>query len=361
MLFVPVFPGGEEELNKVLLRSLKFFWPKNSLKITFLVDEDLPPAVRDPFADRIRKSMEKDAKSVHVKFNRIPRNFYSGRGHDRQQLIMFWADNFTDAEYVGFLDDDALITNHVIIEDIFDERGRPHVFGRSNFANDRGGWLVVGMTSSWTDNSQKEVMRTMNYFPVVVKTSHLKDIRGSILKHHPEFTCFDDFFRRGIMQRGRIYSQFNIMHQHLWKMKNEDYNWHLEATSPTDSHFKNIKDVTNEMTIPVPRCALHINCDKRVKKPNFDFVADVLTRGFCYSLTKSEFEPDRDHSRMCRKAGYTWEVILKTLNVDQWLFEGLDCQWDNRSKNSHLNRIRLNRERSDWNKEELKQLFSKFR
>ena len=29
------------------------------------------------------------------------------RGWDRQQWIMFWADNFTDSDYVGFIDTDT--------------------------------------------------------------------------------------------------------------------------------------------------------------------------------------------------------------------------------------------------------------
>ena len=143
MLFVPVFPGGENELNKLLLRSLKFFWPKKYLKLTFLVDEELATEIRNPFVERIKKSMENEAEVVYVKFNSIPREVYGGRGQDRQQLIMFWADNFTDAEYVGFLDDDTLITNYVLLEDIFDKKGRPHVLGRStNFTADREVALV---------------------------------------------------------------------------------------------------------------------------------------------------------------------------------------------------------------------------
>ena len=122
VLFVPVYPGGEHELNKLLLRTLKFFWPKDSLRLLFLVDEELPPATRDPFVDRIKNSMKEDAQSVHVKFNYVPREVFNV-GHDRQQLIMLWADNFTTADYVGFLDDDSMISHHVLPEDIFDQKG----------------------------------------------------------------------------------------------------------------------------------------------------------------------------------------------------------------------------------------------
>ncbi|XP_075263509.1 uncharacterized protein LOC142355139 [Convolutriloba macropyga] len=359
MLFVPVFPGGESELNKILLRSLKFFWPKKYLKLTVLVDEDLPPEIRDPFVERIKKSMENEAEVVHVKLNSIPREFYQGRGHDRQQLIMLWGDNFTDSEYVGFVDDDTLITNYVLFEDIFDEKGRPHVLGRStNFTITGPGWYQVSVTTRWSDKSSLEVMRTMNYFPVVVKTAHLKDIRLNILKHHPEFTNFDDFFRRGIIRARRGYSQFNIMHQHLWKLKFSEYNWHVEATSKTDKHFQQIKEVTPEMTFPKRRCSLHYNSDGRSVIPDFDFVKDVFKRGFCYSLTKLEFDSDGENSRLCKKAGYSWEVVSTTPSTDHWLFEALDWRWDNRTVDAHINRMALNRPRTDWNQEEIKQIFS---
>ena len=351
-LFVPVHPGGEGELNKLLLRSLKFFWPKPLLKLLFLVDQELPPATRDPFAERLKKSMEENAKSVEVKFNFIPRHI-SGGGHDRQQLIMFWADNFTNSEYVGFLDDDTFITNHVLLEDIFDEKGRPHVWGRSNHISD-GFWKGVEKTTRWTDNSDVEVMRTMNYFPVVVKTSHLKDIRSNMLKHHPEFKNFDDFFR-GLRTKG-YYSQFNSMHQQLWKLKNDEYNWHLEAISARDNHFKQIIGITQEMTFPKPRCALHFNYDNRRRQPKF--VEDVLKRGFCYSLVKSEFDTKSEHSQLCTNAGYNWASISTTTNTDQWSFEGLDWRWDNRTVLAHVKRIALNRARSDWNEEELKLIFA---
>ena len=321
------------------------------LKLLFLVDEELPPETRDPFAERLKKSMEQSAQSVQVKFNFIPQNIFDNKGHDRQQLIMFWADNFTNAEYVGFLDDDTLITNHVLLEDIFDEKDRPHVWGRSNRNRD-GFWRRVMERTRWTDNSSIEVMRTMSHFPVVVKTSHLKDIRSRILKLHPEFKNFDDFFSE---LRLRTYSQFNSMHQQLWKLKNDEYNWHLEASSATESHFGKISGVTKEMTFPKPRCALHGNYDTR-RKPNF--VEDVLKHGFCYSLTKYEFETKNEHSQLCTNAGYNWTRISTTINTDQWLFEYYDWRWDNRTILAHTKRIALNRARSDWNEQELKLIFA---
>ncbi|XP_075255163.1 uncharacterized protein LOC142347892 isoform X2 [Convolutriloba macropyga] len=366
MLFAPVHPNGGVELNNLLLRSLKLFWPKNNLKLLFLVDGDEPVGRRDTFVKRLQQSMANYTKSIEVKFNFIPKEVYLSRGHDRQQLIMLWADNFTNADYIGFIDDDTLFTNHVLLEDIFDEKGRPHVWGRSNkdhvvtpywpigTHNWEIYWGEVEETSRWTDNSSMEVMRTMNYFPVVVKTCHLKVVRDNILKHHPQFKYFDDFFKRGIREKKRSYSQFNIMHQHLWKLKKDEYNWHLEGTSAKDDHFKLVGGVTDEMTFPKPRCSLHYNYDiRKFRVPKFD--EDVLKRGFCYSLTKWDF--DGEYGRVCEKAGYGWAVVSTIPNTDQWKFEELDWRWDNRTVEAHKKRFAINRIRLDWNEQELEKLF----
>jgi hypothetical protein len=58
-----------------------------------------------------------------------PSTYYK-RGHDRQQRLMFWADNFTTAEYVGFVDTDCVFITYVDREDLF-ENGKPVINGRS--------------------------------------------------------------------------------------------------------------------------------------------------------------------------------------------------------------------------------------
>ena len=356
MLFVPAFPGGERDLNKYLLRSLKFFWPKSYLKLMVVLDGEIKRSKRDRFAERIKNSMKDYANSVQIVFNYIPKEYYNGVGHDRQQLIMFWADNFTNAEYVGFLDDDSLVTNYVLYEDLFDRQGRPHVMGRCPVSEDTG-WQETSNTTHWTDNSGAEVMRTMNYFPVIVKTSHLKVVRDSVLKHLPQFANFDDFFRRGIIESRRKYSQFNIIHQHLWKLKKDEYNWHLQPLSETDYHFKGMKGVTEEMTIPKPRCFLHVTSDGRQKSPYY--VEDVFQQGFCYSLSKAEFDDGGEYSQLCNNAGYSWDVVSSVPNTNQWVFDWLDWRWDNRTIQSTRKRVAMNRSRPDWNEKELKRIFAK--
>ena len=353
-LFIPVFPGGEEELGKSLLRSLEFFWPKSNLNLLFLVDEEIQE--KESFSIRLIKKVSSFTNSTAVTFNSIREEIY-GHGHDRQQLLMFWAENFTDAEYVGFLDDDTLFTNHVQLNDLFDNDMRPHVFGRSNFASDSW-WKSVEQTTSWAYGGEKEVMRTMSHFPVIVKTSHLKDVREAILRHHPEYSCFDAFFSE---LKRREYSQFNMFHQYLWHNKREEYAWHLEATSDADDHFRLINGTTEAMRRPMPRCALHANYDGRTSKSSAEnqmFFNGVMRRGFCYSLTKEEYDNDEtNYTHGCINSGYTWQNMTAIPNVDQWLFEYLDWRWDPRFAEAHRERRALNKKNDDWNQEVLKQLF----
>lgn len=37
-----------------------------------------------------------------------PSPYHGESGHDRQQWSMFWADNYTSSDYVGFVDTDTL-------------------------------------------------------------------------------------------------------------------------------------------------------------------------------------------------------------------------------------------------------------
>lgn len=358
VLFVPVFPGGEKELNEVLLRSLAFFWPKPHLKLLFLVDAEV--AERKNFTKRLEKKASQFCSSASVAFNSISENVFGGSGWHRQQLIMLWADNFTDSAYVGFVDDDTIITNHVLYEDLFDEDGRPVVIGRSTDgtstrSDDKFWSKQVPAGTAWAYGGQKEVMRTMNYFPVIVKTDHFKYIREAMLSHHPDFNCFDDFYV-SLRKRG-AYSQFNLMHQYLWHHKRDEYSWHLQATAANDETFWHIDNASGNFTDPKPRISLHLNYDNRKNEMgNEHFIADVLRRGFCYSLTTEEFVGD--YGLKCSMAGYDWSDVTNKTDIDQWVFEYNDWRWDNRTLLAHKNRHALNRKKQDWNVEEINLLFN---
>ena len=51
--------------------------------------------------------------------------------------MMFWADNYSTSEYIGFVDSDTLFTTYVDVEDLF-EQGKPVVNGRLDYVNKKG-------------------------------------------------------------------------------------------------------------------------------------------------------------------------------------------------------------------------------
>ena len=73
---------------------------------------------RDADFESTLLSQTRSMAQSHVEYN-APSIYYDGIGHDRQQLIMFWADNFTDADFVGFVDTDSFFLAPVDRVDIF--------------------------------------------------------------------------------------------------------------------------------------------------------------------------------------------------------------------------------------------------
>lgn len=151
-----------------------------------------------------------------VKWVGIPPFPYYKTGHDRQQYDMFWADNFTKAEYVGFVDTDCAFITYVDREDLFED-GKPVVVARGGFR------YFDSVFSNVTYNTLGilEPFRTMSYFPVIIKTSHLALIRNFIAKYHN--MSFDEVFRTVIL--AQEFSQFNIMCTYLWAHHRDEYVW----------------------------------------------------------------------------------------------------------------------------------------
>ena len=110
-LFVPSFPGGFEEFQSTLIRGLQFFWPLENLKITVVLDDTVYETVheRSAMTDKVHSFFRKEIP-VTVAYNPRSNKTLYNSGWDIQQLIMFWADNFTPAEYIGFIDDDTLFS-----------------------------------------------------------------------------------------------------------------------------------------------------------------------------------------------------------------------------------------------------------
>jgi hypothetical protein len=138
-LFVSAFSGnltstvslpGFAELESTLIRSLQFFWPKDDFKMTVVLDDTVYSWEEEGGGGpeqmtSMVKSMFRDdyVSGVSVAYNPLSNNTLYGSGWFIQQLIMFWADNFTDAKYIGFVDDDTSVL-HIARLRLSSPRGR---------------------------------------------------------------------------------------------------------------------------------------------------------------------------------------------------------------------------------------------
>lgn len=127
-LFVPIFPGGFEEFQVTMVRSLRFFWPRDSCNTLVLLDDTVynTEKEKENMTARVKSFFGTDLKDrVEVAYNPRSNKTLFKKGWNIQQLIMFWADNFTTAEFIGFVDDDTMFSKAVIPYDLFDSLGRP--------------------------------------------------------------------------------------------------------------------------------------------------------------------------------------------------------------------------------------------
>ena len=265
-LFVPVSlltRPLQFEFDRFFLRSFVLFWPLESsnVSLTVAIDAEL---------NKTKQAAELNAtlKDVFIpgglKLTLLSESPYYRKGYDRQQLVMFWADNFTEREYIGFVDTDTAFSTYIDREDLFED-GKPVVNGKSGIMRgDHPSYL-------WTIGTYRtlgilEPFRCMSYFPVIIKTSHLKDIREFIANRFN--LTFDEAFYHNISTAEKSsYSQFHIMCTYLFTFKRDEYTWyvhsetpHWDGTTPAPLPFQdgNLSQFTANMRLPKPRVATHV-------------------------------------------------------------------------------------------------------
>lgn len=108
-LFLPVNtlphrdPDRNIEYSRIFLRSLLLFWPLKDSKTKLLVladaehkDKEGTQRMQELLSQHINPHMP-----TRMAFNE-PVDIDQHLGHDRQQRLMFYADKYTDAEFVGY-------------------------------------------------------------------------------------------------------------------------------------------------------------------------------------------------------------------------------------------------------------------
>jgi hypothetical protein len=258
-----------------------------------------------------------------------------------QQVIMFWADNyFTRAEYIGFVDDDTVFTSFVHAKELFDGRRRPRVIVR-HASTTNGNWAE----STHYSLRWPTVINGMNYFPVIVKRSHLRELREFILRAHPKFSCFDEFYIHLLQQsdQGAWPCQFCTMMNYLVCHHRDEYRWHFEESveewgqqlkypaevQPLIRAGKIAQGTPKENVVspkmlePFPRVVIHVGYvfplgdrlrASRTRQGRPDVMTSILREGYCYSLP--QWKRSKVDMEWCQEFDLQHQVYTR----GEWMF-----------------------------------------
>ena len=416
-LFASAFPGdyfktkgstfvGFGEMRSTLIRSLEFFWPLEYLNLTIVLDDTVynnDDVERDRMTALVQSFFRADLRNrVSVRYNPQSNMTIWKRGWNIQQLIMFWADNFTDAEYIGFVDDDTLFTKAILPYDLFDSQGRPRVLAQYRTGPSHNSLLETWFQNTHYTLGRPAYVNAMTYFPVILHRSHLAKIRQGILQVHAStdssaVVTFDDFLR-AFMGRGSFhFSQFCIMFDYLWEHHRTDYSWRFEADAPDGPYFPQgltasdaaeynpsiasgspqDHGITSDMLQPFPHVAVHAGYILGGRKKGYpqrdNVVSNLMRRGYCYSsylflnkdyggnsLLRKDYRPlpmDPFWKRRCGLYNVSTSINLP----NDWIFTWEMAPWYTYNPEgvhkAHQERMRHNLPH-DWDVMELERIFS---
>lgn len=313
-----------KEYSDVLVRTMKLFFPLDRAKLLVVLDKekkkdhDFGKEIKHywPYPD-ICYSDPGDPQTYHY------------WGKSRMFLDMFYPDACTNLPYVGYVDTDTFFST-LVTPDLLFENGKPIIVGK----------IGEEAYRCWTDTTEiflgkKEVMQCMSTFPLMIKTSHMKEMRERISKK--EKTHFDRVHWLATRKENKNYCicQFSIMCNYVWWYHRDEYSWHLQMVPngnwsgqnwvpsqvPVDYYFKTVKP---EMKVPIPRTSIHLHyrmvngkyvlgetSDKSVRD-------DIIREGLCYSAG-FDYCPEK-----CRK----WK--RNELHRNLFSFESAEWFWDER-------------------------------
>lgn len=264
-LYIPVNVAAGKKMYRFydqFLRSFLLFWPteRSNTSLNIVIDEE---AFHHPANKLLHQHMRTVQSRIPGGWKVTatpPKPYYNDSGYDRQQYEMFYADLHTDAEYVGFIDDDGVLLTYVDREDLFED-GKPVVNGKAGYDTYLGGIYDQRVKGDFRFTHIKEPMSCMSYFPVIIKTSHFRDMRDFISSQHN--MSFDELFQAKLPRR--FYSQFAIFCSYLFAHKRDEYRWYVHGLGDWDGvhppPFKgqsgDVAQFTPQMRQPKPRIATH--------------------------------------------------------------------------------------------------------
>lgn len=255
------------EYETLFLRSFLLFWPQlsnSSLRLLF----DKERAHGNYYSEILgtfNQAKPRLPGKLHISLSE-PSEWYH-RATDRQQLMMMWADNFTSSEYVAFTDSDTVFLTAIDREDLFED-GKPVINGRAG-PHDKNDFWSTAPSSTFDILRLNETMRCMSYFPVIIKTRHLADLRKHVIDVHGGNRTFDDIFKE-VTSRHHEFFQFNAICTFAFNYKREEYRWYAhpmvrhdwDGTRPHPNAFQIrdfsvFDDLQPSVFEPKPRVATH--------------------------------------------------------------------------------------------------------
>jgi hypothetical protein len=295
-LFLPVSLRGSrmDEWKELFLRTFLLHWPieVSKTKLLIVLDEEQRDSTEVKDAKHYITQFPKLAPQTRFAFNNPNPDDYNNQGHNRQQLLMFYADNFTSSEFVGFVDTDTFFVTYVDREDLFED-DKPVVNGKIGNPHKKGNLdpLWQDITATTFDLlGMLEPMKCMAYFPVIVRTNHLMELRKYLEDRYQ--LPFIEIYRKHIVTRR--YSQFNIFCTYLFHKHRDSYRWYSHDLSPEwdfinpppiYGQLNDSKAYNDEMRYPKPLIATHA----RYHSPNIigrghaNMRATIMQAGICVS------------------------------------------------------------------------------
>ncbi len=338
-LTMPTRQEDFKEFKTLFLPSILLFWPNHELNLLILLDEE--SANLDEFSKNLTALIPSSVRSFSIATNAPPdvkfvRNILNpalSPGWYRQQLIMFWAGNFTDFEYVGFVDTDTVFTGNVYEECLF-ENGKPRVLGIWGENPIRSGSLGT----LWATGMPQKLYG-MSYFPVVLRTSDL-DLVIDYIKNRFNSGNFSECLMKSLYPNSFFPdykewifpSQFDHMLNILYVLKHDEYYFQIRPCQTVNcikNNFDNARDNTKllpeELNRPTPFVTLHWTY-----KSKEGTYSEVLLTGYCYGLRS--FDPNPSICNFVNTA---------VPNRFEWEFEYLSFYSQPGSLEAHYNRRKL--------------------
>eukprot|EP01084_Bolivina_argentea_P304025 525000_1 len=249
-LFLPTHSKNDKYFANWMLPSLRLFWPKSAwmdsnVTLLIILDDETEQRLYGNKIMKLYKDVLYDELNIEmtIKYEQFSSNVMNKtEGWDRQQLIQFNADYYTNDSFVGFIDSDTVFQSVILPSSLFqiiqtknDKYNiKPLVIGKVGYKPIQW-WSTVSPITVTFLNITKEPMKCMNYFPVIIYTEDMKKIRENIVDYYlTTHTDMDGIsFENVFLQRfeSKHFGQFNIFCAYLWKYEHHKYKWLIENGS----------------------------------------------------------------------------------------------------------------------------------